>query len=106
MSINNVEQPNFLILTGHHKEIHDIHSSIKVRPLDGVYRTHITPNNPATYEGELNGHVYLGGIHGLYDVNCRIDVLSDRIFPTDYVGDLLGTVTLEDNASENFERGE
>lgn len=99
MAINNMEQPNPLILTGHHKEVHDIHSSIKVRPLDGVYRTPIIPNNPATYEGELDGRVYLGGIHGLYDLDCRIDVMSDRLFPTDYVGDLLGTVTLESSES-------
>ena len=102
MPINNVEQPNPLILTGHHKEIHDIHSSIKVRPLDGVYRTHTIPDNPTTYEGELDGHVYLGGKYGICDLNCRIDVLSDRIFPADYVGDILGTCTLEGSTSEEI----
>ena len=100
MENNNIEQPGVLILTGHHKEIHDIHCSLKVRPLDGVYRTHVPPNNPATYEGEISGRAYLGGIQGLYDLNCSIHIASEKIIPAEYVGDLTGTVILEDETSK------
>lgn len=105
MPIESVEQPSILLITGHHKEIQDIHCSIKVRPLDGVYKIEHINKNPTTYEGELFGRVYLGGIHGLCDLECKLNVLNERIIPADYVGDILGNVTLA-AGNQSIERGE
>lgn len=88
-----------MIIYGYHKTLTDLFSRIKVDPPNRVRLKNAPVNNPATYTGDVDSTVFLGGPTGTADILCTIYVPVIGEAPIDYVGYLHGRVELEDESS-------